>query len=117
MWKSKIDMPLPPPRKKVLPPPRKSVEPATPKREVYRASEQQDLLVVDKEWEKEWQGMPEFVSKEQLPFHTVNVHFENPDAMKDFERITGQKMTEETKAMWHPKKQILKVAHLRHKST
>ena len=66
--------------------------------------------------EEEWQGMPEFISKEMMPFHTVNVHFENPDAIKDFSNLTGQNVTQETKAMWHPKKNLLKVAHLRYKS-
>lgn len=89
----------PPPLKKSGPPPPKKCGPAVPKRDLFRAAEQPNLLSVDKAWEAEWQGMPEFRSKEMLPFHTLNIHFENPDAMKSFEVIIGQKVTEETKAM------------------
>ena len=74
------------------------------------------MFDVDTRAEAEWKGMPEFVSKEMLPFHTVNVHFENPDAIKSFSELTGQNVTQETKAIWHPKKNLLKVAHLRYKS-
>jgi hypothetical protein len=105
-----MSQPPPRPNKQSGPHPR---PPAIPKRKLFRAAQQQDLLSVDKEWEKEWQGMPEFVSKEMLPFHTVNVHFENRDDLKSFAVLIEQNVTEETKAVWHPKKKLLKVAHLR----
>ena len=58
--------------------------------------------------------MPEFVSKEQLPFHTVRVHLENQADVDSFAALVGQKITTETKYVWHPKKKLLKVAHLRY---
>lgn len=105
-------MSLPPPRKKG-PPPR---PPQIPKRQIYRASHQDTLFDVNTEWQKEWQGMPEFVSKEMLPFHSINVHFENPDAIKEFSKLLGQNVIESTDAIWYPKKEMLRVAHLRYKS-
>lgn len=104
----------PPPKKKVGPPPPKI---KIPKRELFRAATQDTLFDTETKAEAEWQGMPEFVSKEMLPFHTVNVHFENPDHLKDFEVIIDQKVTQETKYVWHPKKVLLKVANLRYKSS
>ena len=60
--------------------------------------------------------MPEFKSDKMMPFHTINIHFENRDDLKGFEVLIDQPITEETKAIWHPKKKILKVSHLRYKS-
>ena len=109
-------MPLPPPRKSSGTPPIKKSEPVIPKRNLYRASTQDTLFDVETKWEEEWKGMPEFVSKEMLPFHSINVHFENPEAMKAFGKLIEQNVIETTVALWFPKKDILKVAHLRYKS-
>jgi|SRR6185437_12389197 len=108
-------MPPPPPRKKSAPPARKP-EPVIPKRDLFRAAEQPDLLSVDKAWEQEWQGMPEYERREMMPFHTLYVHFENREDIKKFSEMIGQKISEETKYIWHPKKQQLRVAKLRFKS-
>jgi hypothetical protein len=100
----------PPPRKKLssTPPPR------IPKRNLFRAATQDTLFDLDKGWEAEWKGMPEFISNEQLPFHTINVHLENRDDMAAFAKLVEQTITEETKYIWYPKKKLLKVSHLRY---
>lgn len=104
---------LPPRRLKL--PPRKAV-PQLPQRKIYRSSVQQEFSDVQSEtsWQKEWQGMPEFKSVDQLPFHTLKVHFENADDVQSFALLVGQKITEETKYIWHPKLTPKKVAHLRY---
>jgi hypothetical protein len=109
-------MSLPPIKKKNGAPPPKRKEPAIPKRDIYRAAEQDLLFQTETKWEGEWKGMPEFVSKEMLPFHSINIHFENPAAMAEFSQLIGQKVIETTSAIWYPKKDILKVSHLRYRS-
>ena len=52
------------------------------------------------EWH--WVGMPEFVQEKQDPFTQVIVRFETEEDMVDFSRIIGQKITPDTKSLWHP---------------
>lgn len=64
---------------------------------------QENLFEVDqKEWEKEWEGMPEFVQEKQEPFATINVRFETENDLKDFSEKIEQKLTPKTKSIWHP---------------
>lgn len=98
-------MSLPPPKKKL--PPTKPA-PQVPKRDLFRASEQPDLLSVDKEWEKEWQGMPEFDnSHSREPYRTIHVHFKTPESVEEFSSLIGQKITTKAKSIWHPTKSII----------
>lgn len=109
-------MNIPPPRKKVSkgpPLPRINL----PKRNLHKPELVQDeLLNVDEDWKKHWTNMPEFISVLQLPFFTVNVHFENEDDVKSFAVLIGQKVTSETKYLWWPKQDAKKVGHLRYMS-
>lgn len=98
-----------PPRKKLLTPP-----PRIPKREVFRLAEQESLFDAQTEWQQEWKGMPEFVSVDKAPFHTVHVHLANLKDLEDFAKLMGQKITIETKYVWHPKWKVVKVADLRY---
>jgi hypothetical protein len=41
--------------------------------------EQLALFVVPPDWEKEWQGMPEFGQQNLMPKQTVMVHFANAE--------------------------------------
>ena len=50
-------------------------------------------------WEKEWQGMPEFIQEEDKPFQSVIIHFRNEYDRKEFERLIDQKMTYKTKSI------------------
>jgi len=51
---------------------------------------------------QEWQGMPEFVQPDTMPYRTINVHFNDDAAVQDFARIIGQDLTDKTKYVWHP---------------
>lgn len=51
---------------------------------------------------QEWQGMPEFVQPDTMPYRTINVHFNDDAAVQDFARIIGQELTDKTKYVWHP---------------
>jgi hypothetical protein len=54
-------------------------------------------------WEKEWQGMPEFVKKDLNSFKHIIVHFANKDDMEEFSKLVNQRLTIKTKSIWYPK--------------
>lgn len=54
------------------------------------------------DWEKEWQGMPEFVLAHQKPFCQLIVRFRSQEALDEFAALIGQKLTPKTKSIWHP---------------
>ena len=54
------------------------------------------------EWQKEWQGMPEFVQAKQAPHAQIIVRFESEADLQEFARLIGQKLTKRTKSIWHP---------------
>lgn len=84
-----------------------------PTRKIFREAVQETLFNKTEPWQVEWQAMPEFKSKEQLPFHSVKVHFENQGDLTLFATLLNQKITTETKYVWYPKLTIKKIAHLR----
>ena len=61
----------------------------------------------------EWQGMPEF-EQEDLTGIKCIVHFENESDMKDFEKLIGQHIPDNTKSIWYPKKKWADMASLRY---
>ena len=61
----------------------------------------------------EWQGMPEF-QQEDLTGIKCIVHFENESDMKDFEKLVGQHIPDNTKSIWYPKKEWADMASLRY---
>lgn len=52
----------------------------------------------------EWQGMPEFEQEDQSAYRTIYVHFDDVDAVRDFERLLGQQISDQTKSIWHPER-------------
>lgn len=53
---------------------------------------------------QEWDGMPEFVQdKKNAPYSKIIVRFETEEDMRDFSKLIGQKLTNRTKSIWHPK--------------
>ena len=54
-------------------------------------------------WEEHWQGMPEFVQNDKTPYKTILVHFKNDEDIKNFSKLINQKITPQTKFVWHPK--------------
>jgi len=51
----------------------------------------------------EWDGMPEFVQEKQEPFSKIIIRFENNQDLQEFAEMIGQKLTNKTKSIWHPK--------------
>lgn len=62
-----------------------------------------DESEIEKSWQKEWVGMPEFIQqKASKPFHQIVVRFASQEDMLDFSKIISQKITSKTKSIWHP---------------
>ena len=64
-------------------------------------------------WEEEWQGMPEFVQEDKMPFRTIYVHFENQQDLEEFAELVDQRITSKTKFIWYPKAKIEELIKLR----
>lgn len=67
--------------------------------------------------EVEWQNMPEFVSNNLTPHHSIIVHFECREHMDEFSRTIEQKLTYRTPSVWFPKAEICRVVDKRYVST
>ena len=59
--------------------------------------------IKEQKWEKEWQGMPEYLQEEQTPFRSMQIHFRNEQDLIDFFKLIKQKFTDKTKYIWYPK--------------
>lgn len=64
-------------------------------------------------WERHWQDMPEFEQENDKAFKTINVHFRTEEDYKEFAEMIGQKLSDKTKTIWHPKLDITKNSLLR----
>jgi hypothetical protein len=62
----------------------------------------EDLFGDDFDWQKEWQGMPEFVQENLQEIHSITVHFVNIEDMKQFSELVGKNITFTTKSMLFP---------------
>ena len=68
------------------------------------AIKSQDSLFSDIEtWKAEWIGMPEFIQEKLEPYAEIIVRFANKQSLEEFASMIGQKLTEKTKSIWHPK--------------
>jgi hypothetical protein len=53
-------------------------------------------------WNKEWQGMPEFVQEEIRPHKEITLRFESQEDVDEFAKLVKQTITLETKYLWFP---------------
>ena len=53
--------------------------------------------------ENEWEGMPEFIQEKKEEYAKIIVRFANEDDLQEFAKMIGQKLTNRTKSIWHPK--------------
>lgn len=65
-----------------------------------------DDLDVNAKWREHWKGMPEYIQEENPPYRTVHMLFREEEHYKDFAKLLGQDLTENTKAIWYPKLEI-----------
>jgi hypothetical protein len=54
------------------------------------------------DWQKEWQGMPEFVQENLQEIHSITVHFVTVEGMKQFSELVGKNITFTSKSMLYP---------------
>jgi len=52
--------------------------------------------------DEHWAGMPEFDQQDKRAFRTIIVHCIHEEAVKKFEKLVGQELTEQTKYIWFP---------------
>lgn len=57
----------------------------------------------EKEWKKHWIGMPEYEQEDNPPFKKIYVSFRTEEDYQEFAKLIGQKLTNKTKSIWHPK--------------
>jgi len=72
------------------------------------------LFESERNWEKEWKGMPEFSQEDLTSAVSIIVHFANNEDRDKFADIIGQKLTSKTKSIWFPKLEIDKVINKRY---
>ena len=58
---------------------------------------------IKEDWQKDWDGMPEFSMEDRMPKKQLIVSFKTMDDYKDFAKLVDQKLTVNTKSMWYPK--------------
>lgn len=61
------------------------------------------IQLPDEPWKEHWGGMPDYEQEENKPYKTIYVHFRSEEDYQEFARMIGQKLTEKTKTIWHPK--------------
>lgn len=57
-----------------------------------------------KDWQKEWQDMPEFVQNKKEPYGKIIFRFETKEDLEAFAKLIGQNLTNKTKSSWYPYK-------------
>lgn len=62
----------------------------------------------------EWQGMPEFRHEDKTAFRSLYVHLKDQEAVDEFARLVGQKITDATKYIWFPEIEIESAADKRY---
>jgi len=65
-------------------------------------------------WEREWQGLPEFLQNDKRPRRTLLMHFRNEEDVQLFAKLVGQKITPRTKFVWYPPMPKFSYAQLRY---
>jgi hypothetical protein len=55
------------------------------------------------DFEKEWQGMPEFEQNDLSPMKSIKINFACLADIDAFSELIGQKITDKTRSIWYPK--------------
>ena len=58
---------------------------------------------IEKDWEKEWVGMPEFVQEKKEEYAKVIVRFRNEEDLQQFAKLMEQNVNVKTQSIWFPK--------------
>lgn len=68
----------------------------------------------DTDFEREWEGMPEFILEDLTSFRSILLHFRDAQAIEDFAKLTGRQITLRTKYLWFPKDEHLTTSEKRY---
>lgn len=98
-------------------PPLPPVDDKPPVIQSLETAEQVSLIEKGEWWENDWKGMPEFVSKDLMPFKTIYVHFESREQMEKFAALVNQNITLETQSIWYPELEVQDLLQKRYVDT
>ena len=73
-----------------------------------KKEDQMSLFEMKEWWADEWEGMPEYVQDDNMPFKTVYVHFKDREDMEAFSKFIGQRISFKTKFVWYPEVKAFK---------
>lgn len=54
------------------------------------------------DWQKEWEGMPEFEQEDAGPYRSIQIHFRGEEDIAGFQTLIGQGFTDKAKSIWFP---------------
>lgn len=79
-----------------------SKQKAAPAVYVTKEDKQVSIFEQTKEWELEWNGMPEFEQRKQEAYATLIVRFRNEEDLQEFASRIGQKLKANSQSTWYP---------------
>lgn len=68
------------------------------------------------DYEKEWNGMPEFENEEIDVYHSIKVNFNSEDDLLNFSKLIGQTVTDKTISIYYPKQEREDIKSMYYKS-
>lgn len=81
-----------------------------------KVPEHPELINVDKDWMREWVGMPEFIQPKRKEYAKIIVRFRCKDDLDEFSRIIGQKLNSQSQCTWYPELRIIKDKRMKYVS-
>jgi len=68
----------------------------------------QGFLDVTPDWEKQWWGMPEFISGDASTHQKIVMNFLTAEDVQEFAELLGKRITKKTKSLWFKKENVVK---------
>jgi hypothetical protein len=62
----------------------------------------------DLDYEKAWQGMPEYTHEDKTAFQSIHIHFPDAESVQKFAKLIEQSITDHTRSLWFPPQPIIK---------
>lgn len=71
-----------------------------------------DLFNDDFDYDKEWDGMPEFIAEDLKSIASVTINFLTVEDMNAFSKLIGRNITFQTKSILFPVKEPVKKVYI-----
>ena len=71
-----------------------------------------DLFNDEFDYDKEWDGMPEFIAEDLKSIASVTINFLTVDDMNAFSELIGRRITFQTKSILFPIKESVKKVYI-----